>query len=98
MPAEGKLATKRHKKITKNSFLRLLCLFVANIIPNLRRSRLKRILILLSVTAFFIGATILAQGPVPPPQREAPAPGVSFDRLLKANQEPQNWLTYGGSL
>jgi alcohol dehydrogenase (cytochrome c) len=23
---------------------------------------------------------------------------VSFDRLLKANQEPQNWLTYSGSL
>jgi alcohol dehydrogenase (cytochrome c) len=24
-------------------------------------------------------------------------PGVSFDRLLKASEEPQNWLTYGGT-
>ena len=22
---------------------------------------------------------------------------VTFDRILHANQEPQNWLTYGGS-
>jgi alcohol dehydrogenase (cytochrome c) len=26
-----------------------------------------------------------------------PEPNVTFDRLLKANQEPQNWLTYSGS-
>src|SRR5947207_16021462 len=37
---------------------------------------------------------LLIQGPPQPPQREAPAPNVSFDRILKANQEPQNWLTY----
>src|SRR5689334_6505633 len=30
-------------------------------------------------------------------QQQAPAPNVSFDRLLKANQEPQNWLVYSGS-
>jgi len=42
-------------------------------------------------------ATLLAQGPPPPPNREVPSPNVSFDRILKANQEPQNWLTYGGS-
>ena len=23
--------------------------------------------------------------------------GVTFDRLLKANQEPWNWLTFGGT-
>ena len=23
---------------------------------------------------------------------------VTFDRLLHANQEPQNWLTYSGTL
>ena len=23
---------------------------------------------------------------------------VTFDRILRANQEPQNWLTYSGSL
>src|SRR6266571_1849503 len=40
---------------------------------------------------------LLIQGPPQPPQREAPAPNVSFDRILKANQEPQNWLTYSGT-
>src|SRR5262245_26598952 len=59
---------------------------------------LKRIFLLVSVAASFIVATLLAQGPQGPPQREAPATNVSFDRILKANQEPQNWLTYGGSL
>lgn len=28
---------------------------------------------------------------------EGPTTGVTFARLLKANQEPQNWLTYGGT-
>jgi alcohol dehydrogenase (cytochrome c) len=40
---------------------------------------------------------LLAQGPPQPPQREAPAPNVTFERILKANQEPQNWLTYSGT-
>src|SRR5215831_15076202 len=57
----------------------------------------KRILILASITAFFVAATMLAQGPPQPPQREAPAPNVSFDRLVKPAQEPQNWMIYGGS-
>jgi hypothetical protein len=42
--------------------------------------------------------------PTPPqdrPQGSAtpliPEPNVTFDRLLKANQEPNNWLTYSGS-
>ena len=32
------------------------------------------------------------------PNREAPVTPVPFDRLLRANQEPQNWLTYSGNL
>src|SRR5438552_15146531 len=31
------------------------------------------------------------------PQAQAPAPNVTFDRILKANQEPENWLTFSGS-
>jgi alcohol dehydrogenase (cytochrome c) len=57
----------------------------------------KRILILAVVAALFIAVTNLAQGPPQQPQREAPAPNVSFDRLLKPGQEPQNWMVYGGS-
>jgi alcohol dehydrogenase (cytochrome c) len=51
-----------------------------------------------SAIAIFMAATIVAQGPQAPPQREAPAPNVSFERILKTNEEPQNWLTYAGSL
>ena len=58
----------------------------------------KRILFFISIAAFFVAATILAQGPQAPQTREAPVTSVPFDRLLKANQEPQNWLTYGGAL
>ena len=32
-----------------------------------------------------------------PPNKDAPAVNVPFDRLLKATSEPQNWLTYSGS-
>jgi len=31
------------------------------------------------------------------PAREAPVKDVPFERILGANQEPQNWLTYSGS-
>ena len=31
------------------------------------------------------------------PNREAPVTPVPFDRILRANQEPQNWLTYSGT-
>jgi alcohol dehydrogenase (cytochrome c) len=58
---------------------------------------MKRILILASVTALFIVATMVAQGPPQLPQREAPAPNVTADQLLKPAQAPQNWLIYGGS-
>ena len=33
-----------------------------------------------------------------PVNREAPVTPVPFDRILRANQEPQNWLTYSGNL
>jgi alcohol dehydrogenase (cytochrome c) len=32
------------------------------------------------------------------PSREAPVTPVPFERILRANQEPQNWLTYSGNL
>jgi alcohol dehydrogenase (cytochrome c) len=36
-------------------------------------------------------------GPNAPRNREANVTNVPFDRILKANQEPQNWLTYSGT-
>jgi alcohol dehydrogenase (cytochrome c) len=52
-----------------------------------------RVLLLVSITG-----SLWAQGrggpPAPPPLA---SPKVTFDRILNANQEPQNWLTYGGS-
>ena len=36
--------------------------------------------------------------PPPPPPREAPVKPVPFERILKSAQEPQNWLTYSGSM
>jgi alcohol dehydrogenase (cytochrome c) len=48
-----------------------------------------------------LSATLVAQEPSPfgpPPNREAPAPNLSFDRIRLAGKEPQNWLTYSGSL
>src|SRR5947207_6387085 len=59
---------------------------------------MKRYLLLTGAAALFVAATILAQGGQQPQNREAPAANVTFDRLLKSNQEPQNWLTYGGNL
>jgi alcohol dehydrogenase (cytochrome c) len=59
---------------------------------------IKRTLLFITVAAFFVAATMLAQGQRGGgPQPEAPAPNVSFDQILKANQTPQNWLTYSGS-
>ena len=52
------------------------------------------VLLLLSADA------CLAQEPppfgAPPPNREVPAPNVSFERIQQSNKEPQNWLTYSG--
>ena len=42
--------------------------------------------------------TALAQGRGGPVNREAPVTPVPFERILRSNQEPQNWLTYSGNL
>jgi alcohol dehydrogenase (cytochrome c) len=59
-------------------------------------------MILRTVFVLVLSATLLAQEPPPfggpPPNSAAPAPNVTFDRLLRANLEPQNWMTYSGSL
>ncbi|MBZ5633500.1 MAG: PQQ-dependent dehydrogenase, methanol/ethanol family [Acidobacteriia bacterium] len=39
---------------------------------------------------------LFAQGGRGPVNREAPVTNVPFERILKANQEPQNWLSYSG--
>ncbi len=44
-----------------------------------------------------LAALASGQGRGPAPNREAPVTSVPFERILKANQEPQNWLTYSGS-
>ncbi len=38
-----------------------------------------------------------AQPPGPAANREAPVTSVPFERILRANQEPENWLTYSGT-
>jgi alcohol dehydrogenase (cytochrome c) len=46
-----------------------------------------------------LSATLVAQdGPVfgPPPNREAAAADVTYERIRDAAKEPQNWLTYSG--
>ena len=43
-------------------------------------------------------APLWAQGGPGAPRREAPVKPVPFERILRANQEPQNWLTYSGGL
>jgi alcohol dehydrogenase (cytochrome c) len=59
-------------------------------------------MILRACLMLLLSATVIAQEPPPfggpPPNREAPAPSLSFDRIINANKEPQNWLTYSGSL
>src|SRR5215831_3710188 len=59
---------------------------------------MKRSFILICVAALFVAATVLSQGGQQPQNREAAATNITFDRILKSNQEPQNWLTYGGNL
>jgi alcohol dehydrogenase (cytochrome c) len=58
---------------------------------------IKRIVTLASAAALFAAVTIFAQGRGQEPQREAPAPNVTFDQLVKPASAPQNWLVYGGS-
>src|SRR5882757_7656658 len=68
----------------------------------------KRAILVLAIV-ITVSFAILAQGqrggPAVPPQNTPqgsptpliPDPNVTFDRLLKASQEPHNWLTYSGS-
>src|SRR6516165_3488297 len=58
---------------------------------------MKRIVVLGSAAALFVAVNSFAQGRGQEPQREAPAPNVTLNQLLKPAQAPQNWLTYGGS-
>src|ERR1044071_5424704 len=54
---------------------------------------------LLPLLLFACAATNgLAQGRGGPANREAPVTPVPFERILRSNQEPQNWLTYSGNL
>ena len=46
---------------------------------------------------FFVCSFISAQPPEAPANREAPVSLVPFERILRASQEPQNWLTYSGT-
>src|ERR1700733_11244081 len=58
---------------------------------------------MLMTTRLLLFATITAplwaqEGFGVPVNREAPVTPVPFDRILRSNQEPQNWLTYSGNL
>jgi alcohol dehydrogenase (cytochrome c) len=54
-----------------------------------------KIRILLLATA---ATTLSAQGQFGPQNREATISPVPFERILGANREPQNWLTFSGNL
>ena len=56
------------------------------------RTRIQPFL-LLSLAA----GTAFAQPPIVQQNRDADVKPVPFDRILKADKEPQNWLTYSGS-
>jgi alcohol dehydrogenase (cytochrome c) len=56
------------------------------------RTRIQPFLLLSLVTA-----AAWAQAPIVPQNREATVNPVPFERILKADKEPQNWLTYSGS-
>ena len=52
-----------------------------------------------AVACVLLSVTLVAQDAPffgPPPNKEAPAPNVTSERLRDANKEPQNWLTYSG--
>src|ERR1700681_1301096 len=50
-----------------------------------------------AILLFSLAAIGWAQPPGPPVNKEAPVTNVPFERILRANQEPQNWLTYSGN-
>ena len=51
----------------------------------------------LSLLTLSLAGLALAQAPIVPQNRDAPVTPVPFDRILKADKEPQNWLTYSGT-
>jgi len=51
----------------------------------------------LALLLFFVSSLIWAQPPEAPINSHAPVSAVPFERILRASQEPQNWLTYSGS-
>ena len=54
---------------------------------------MRRLLLFVAMTA-----PLWAQGGGGGPGREAPVKAVPFERILRADDEPQNWLTYSGGL
>ena len=50
-----------------------------------------------SLLMLSLSGVALAQAPIVPQNRDAPVTPVPFDRILKADKEPQNWLTYSGT-
>jgi alcohol dehydrogenase (cytochrome c) len=48
-------------------------------------------------SAWILSAVAAAQQGPPVVNREANVTPVPFERILRANQEPQNWLTYSGT-
>lgn len=53
------------------------------------------------IQAFLLASSaafLLAQGQPPAPARTAPVTDVPFSRVLNADKEPQNWLTFNGNL
>ena len=50
-----------------------------------------------AVPFVILSAVAWAQLNQAPVNREAPVTAVPFERILHANQEPQNWLTYSGT-
>jgi alcohol dehydrogenase (cytochrome c) len=53
---------------------------------------IKHVFVFVSLTGF-----LFAQGRGGPANKEAPVTNVPFERILKADQEPQNWLSYSGN-
>src|SRR5688572_4598109 len=60
---------------------------------------IRRVSFVVFFALVLLALSVLAQGPRggQAPAVDIPAPNVTFDRILKANQEPQNWLTYSGT-
>src|SRR5580692_9885208 len=57
-----------------------------------------RLLLFVTITAIGTAPLWAQGGRGGPANREAPVTPVPFDRILRANQEPQNWLTFSGNL